>query len=222
MKDVKLKNKVLELRSKGYTFGEINTALRSRLSKSTISYWCKEIAMDKKSSMRIREIARGNLVVARQKALVVNKIKRAKYLADIYKRNRGAKDVFKNKMVAKISLAILYLAEGGKSCGSVMLGNSDPGIIKLFLRLLNDVYIIDRSKLRCTLQCRADQDVEKLQKFWSKVTNIPLSSFYKVRIDPRTVGKHTIKKDYKGVCRIDYLSMDIFNDLMVVGRILTV
>ena len=69
-------------------------------------------------------------------------------------------------------------------------------------------------------QCRADQDIKKLEKFWSKITKIPPSQFYKARIDKRTIGKKTLKLEYKGVCRIDYFSADIFTELMKLPRIL--
>ena len=86
-------------------------------------------------------------------------------------------------------------------------------VIQLFLNLLRYCYDIDETKFRCTLQCRADQDIKKLEKFWSQITRIPLSQFYKARIDPRTNGRPSRNLDYKGVCRIDYFSADIFMEL---------
>lgn len=118
-------------------------------------------------------------------------------------------------------LATLYLAEGGKhGNGLIQLGNSDPGVIRLFMDLMRYVYSIDPSKLRCTVQCRADQNIPALEKFWSSITQVPLSQFYKARVDQRTVGVKSIKKDYKAVCRIDYFSAHVYNDLLVAGKIL--
>jgi len=221
MKNIKLKKRVQELRAQGCTYKEINKNLPSDLSKSTLSCWCKGIKMDEKYRLRIKEIVNKNLSIVRKKAWATNRIKKEKNLANIYERNISARDELGKNVVARIALAVLYLAEGKKSGSSVMLGNSDPGIIKLFLKLLDDVHGIDQKKIHCTLQCRADQDVEQLQKYWSKVTKIPLSQFYKARIDPRTKGKKTLKLEYKGVCRIDYLSTDVLNKIMIMGRILT-
>jgi hypothetical protein len=81
-------------------------------------------------------------------------------------------------------------------------------------------YNIDESKFRCTIQCRADQDIQKLEKFWSEATNISLKQFYKARIDPRTIGKLSIKKEYKGVLRIDCFSAKILQELLEIPRIL--
>ena len=134
-------------------------------------------------------------------------------MQEVYSRVSHLGKLIKNKDIAKISLAMLYLGEGSKTRSSLMFGNSDPTIISLFLRLLRYCYKIDEDKFRCTLQCRADQDIQKLEKFWSNITNIPLSKFYKARVDPRTIGKISKNPEYKGVCRIDYFSADIFNEL---------
>ncbi len=120
----------------------------------------------------------------------------------------------KNKDIAKIALAMLFLGEGSKkSKGTLMLGNSDPQTIILYLKLLRQCYVLDEKKFRCTVQCRADQDTRKLERFWSRTTKIPSKQFYETRIDPRTIGKPSKYLDYKGVCRIDYFSADILTEL---------
>jgi len=163
-----------------------------------------------------------NINKARATALVANKIKREKYLANLYRQNLHLKHALKNKNIAKIALTALYISEGSKNPKGVLtFGNSNPLIINLFLKLLRLIYNIDDNKFRCTLQCRADQDIRQLEQFWSDLTKIPLNKFYKVQIDPRTVGKKTRKKDYKGVCRINYFSADIYNELFVIEKIIS-
>jgi hypothetical protein len=116
---------------------------------------------------------------------------------------------------------MLYLGEGSKDSkrGSLMFGNSDPFIVSLFLRLLRCCYNINEGKFRCTLQCRADQNIKKLERFWFRITGIPLSQFYRARVDPRTIGKKSNKLDYKGVCRIDYFSAELFIELKQIAEI---
>jgi len=101
-------------------------------------------------------------------------------------------------------LAFLYLGEGSKWSGhsGLMLGSSDNNIIKLYLHLLKKCYSLDAGKLKCRISYRADQNINLLEKYWSKVTGIPIKNFYKTKPDPRTVGKPTKNKDYKGVCVI--------------------
>jgi hypothetical protein len=59
------------------------------------------------------------------------------------------------------------------------------------------------------VQCRADQNIEELEKFWLDITKIPKKQFYKAQIDPRTVGKPTLNKNYKGVLKVDYFDTRI-------------
>ncbi len=119
-------------------------------------------------------------------------------------------------------LGALYLAEGTKGDRSgLTFGNSDPEIVRLFLSLLRECFVLDEAKFRCTLQARAGQDIAVLEDFWCRVTGIPMSKFYGARIDQRSGGKLTRKPDYKGVCRIDYLSTALLYEVLAIGRILT-
>jgi len=216
-----IKQKVISLRKQGNTYTEINNSLKKNLSKSTLSYWCKNIKIKKKFTDKIKKQNLITLGNARKKALIVNKNKKEIYFKNLHQKNKNLINLLKNKKFALICLACLYLAEGGKKQkGAVMFGNSDPGIINLFLKLLRFVYVIDEKKFRCTLQGRYGQNVDKLEKFWSNTTKIPLAQFYKARLDKRTMGQKIKKPEYKGVCRIDYLSANIFHELMIIGKIL--
>lgn len=82
-------------------------------------------------------------------------------------------------------------------------------IIQLFLELLKSCFDFKLDKIRCTVQCRADQDILALEKFWMDITKIPKSLFYKARIDPRTIGKPTTNKEYRGVLRVDYFDTKV-------------
>ena len=221
IKKNELKKKVQDLRSNGKTYSEIQTLLDTRIPKSTLSYWCRGLDLPLGYKRKIQEYNKFNLEKAQKIALAMNKIRREAYLKMIRERNLYLANGLKNPETAKIALAILYAAEGSKSThSSIMLGNSDPSIVNLFLRLLRFCYTIDESKFRCTLQCRADQNIKELEIFWSNITKIPLAQFYKARIDPRTVGKPSKKPGYKGVCRIDYFSGEIFLDLASIIKII--
>lgn len=222
MDKLKLKEKAIKLRKRGKTYLEIQKILKVAIPKSTLSYWCSKVKLPKRHQDKIRKIVLNNTQRGREVALVVNRIKREKYLQSVADRNKHLIAVLKNKDTAKIALAVLYLGEGAKNYkrGSMMFGNSDPFIINLFLHLLRYCYDIDESKFRCTLLCRADQNIKKLERFWSQITKIPSLRFYKTRIDPRTIGKPSKKLDYKGVCKIDYFSADLFIELMTIPRII--
>lgn len=217
MDRIKVREKAIELRKKGKTYSEIQKSLKIGIPKSTLSYWCNKIKLSKKCRDRILELVLKNAKKSRKTALIVNRTKREKYLKSVRVRNKHLARSLRNKDTAKIALVMLYLGEGGKhQRGSLLFGNSDPFIISLFLHLLRYCYRIDESKFRCTVMCRADQNAKELEKFWFKITDIPFSQFYKTRRDARTIGKPTKKKNYKGVCKIDYFSSDIYTELMTI------
>lgn len=216
-----IKERVIQLRKDGKTYGEIQNTLGLKIPKSTLSDWCSGILLSQLQKKRLEINSKKQSEKGLAIALVANKIKRNKYLASVDKRINHLTKIIKNKNVAKIIIATLYLGEGGKQRkGTLCLGNSNPGIINLFLQLLRYAYNIDESRFRCTLQCRADQNIKKLEKFWSETTKIPPKQFYKAQIDQRTLGKKSKKLEYKGVCRIDYFSADLFIELMKIGELM--
>lgn len=214
------KQKVINLRKKGKTYSEIKKYLKKNISKSTLSYWCKDTKLPINYYKKVQDLKKASLIKARKIAWKINNVKRKKYLDEVINRNKYLTGKIEDKDVARIALAILYLCEGSKKKSSLMFGNSDPFIIKLFLRLIRYCYDINEKKFRCTLQCRADQDIKILEKFWSRITNIPLKQFYKAQVDYRTINKPSRKPNYKGVCRIDYFSSALFIELKKIGEIL--
>lgn len=221
MDNLRLKGSVIKLRERGKTYSEIQRILRTKIAKSTLSYWCQNIPLPMGYQRKVKEYNKFNLNKARKIAFTANREKREKYLKSVIRRNAHLRGILENRDIAKVALTMLYLGEGSKTQrGSLMFGSSDPFIISLFLHLLRYCYNIDESKFRCTLQCRADQNIKKLEKFWSKITNIVPAQFYKARIDSRTIGKPSRKQDYKGVCRIDYFSADVFTELLQIPKII--
>ncbi len=217
-----LKTKVIILRKSGKTYSEICKVIGVNVPKSTLSNWCGNISLPREQQQRVKFLIEKGAGRGRAVALIVNKLKRDKYIQNVRDRVSHLAVKLRNKDTSKIALTMLYLGEGSKKQrGSLMFGNSDPSIIRLFLRLLRRCYDINENKFRCTLQCRADQNIKKLENFWSQVTKISLTQFYKARVDPRTIGRPSRNPDYKGVCRIDYFSGDIFMELKQIMEIIT-
>jgi hypothetical protein len=222
MHKLETKKKAQSLRSKGKSYNEIRKILNISVSKSTLSGWCNgiELPMHYKEALRcrnalhlsrIRDLSARNQKERRQSVLLQT-LRDHKEFLDLYQTD---------KQVKKIGLVILYLAEGSKSArGSLMFGNSDPAIIQMFLDLMRECYKLDESKFRCTVQCRADQNIPELEQFWSQLTSVPLSQFYGARVDKRTVGQVSRKPNYKGVCRVDYFSSAIDLELKCLARAL--
>jgi len=219
---VAYKASALRLRKRGKSYGEIRSELNARIPKSTLSLWCADATFTQAQLNKIEQRMRRGGEIGRAAAIALNRERRDRYFKSLFHANEPLRrKIFASKKSAKLVLATLYLAEGSKGQKArLMFGNSNPGIIRLFMDLMRFVYEIDESKLRCTVQCRADQDTRSLEMFWSKVTAIPRSRFYKARVDPRSIGVPSLKKDYRAVCRIDYFSSSVYNDLLVAGRVI--
>jgi hypothetical protein len=197
-----LKSKVIELRSKGKSYLEINRLLNSSIPKSTLSYWCKNVGLPIDYKDKIKKINKNNLLKGRNIAnqnrveKVRDHLNNTKLIFDKY----FDKSFLDNDL--KAILAILYLSEGAKwkSHRGLLLGNTDKRIIILYIYLLRVCYGIDRNKLKFHINYRADQDLSKLIRYWSKLLKVKKDQFYQTKPDLRTVGKKTRNNNYQGVC----------------------
>jgi len=218
-----LKGKAIVLRKKGKTYSEIQKDLKVRIPKSTLSYWCQNVPLPPEYGPKINLLNLANCEKGRAVAVVVNRCKREEFLQKLHEKNFYLLKKT-NKHVLKMLLAMIYICEGSNWSvhRGLVLGNTDPDLINFYIFLLKTCYpdIISHDNLRCRIGCRADQDIKKLEKFWSGATKIPLKHFYKTRPDPRTAGKPTKKKNYKGVCVISSRGTEIQLELEMIARML--
>jgi hypothetical protein len=119
---------------------------------------------------------------------------------------------------------MLYWGEGAKSGkGCVDFANSDPNMARVFLRMLRKIYRIKEEKVRILLYCYANQDVDKLIKYWAKMLRVSESLFIKpyIRAD-FDISKSS--KMPKGLIHIRYndmrLLLQIKADIDIIYRYL--
>lgn len=225
---IKIKEKVRKLRSQGKTYSEINKVMGINFAKATLYDFCKSVILPSTYGAKIKKMNQNSIKLAWK----VNKLRRKEFLNRLDSENELISKQIYQKDVAKIALAMLCLGEASKyGTGSVFsLGSSNPKIIVIFLALLKQCFNFNFEKVRCTVQCRADQNTFELEKYWQKTSGIPKRLFYKTRIDPRTIGRPTRKTEYKGVLKIDYINTEvqleleslaktIYNKLLVLGPV---
>ncbi len=221
MKRANLREKVRKLRSKGKTYSEIKEVLGIAVPKSTLSNWCKNIILPSWYVAKIREVNHKNFTKAQAMAWASIKQKRELFLDKVRQEANG---VIKNFNIEslKTALAMLYLGEGAKWSGhsGLMLGNSDPKVILLYISLLEKCYKIKSNQLKCRICYRVDQNIRELEKYWSNITGISKENFYKTKPDPRTKGKKTKRIDYKGVCVITCAGSHIQLELEEITKVL--
>lgn len=95
-----------------------------------------------------------------------------------------------------IFLTALYWGEGSK--GDFGLSNSDPDLIKVFVRGLKELFNINNNRLRVSIRIYKDLDKNKCLKFWSNIIGIPIEKFVSVNV---LEGKKNGKLIY-GMCRV--------------------
>lgn len=107
-----------------------------------------------------------------------------------------------SKTLLKVVGATLYWAEGRKSYRDkrgwmqypVALTNSDPEIIRTFTKFLRETIGIENKNLRGWLQIYPDLNKATCEKFWSKLSGIPIKQFHKTYV--AKAGKHKPKHNY--------------------------
>jgi hypothetical protein len=214
-----LRDRVVRLRQEGKTYGEIQAILDKRIAKSTLSYWCRTIVLPDDYQKRVRALILKGLSKSRATALLKKQEIKEKHHEELVKKYGPLKKLMSDRDVALIALSMLCLGEASKT-NNLYLGSSDVRIIKLFLGLLQKCFPYDLEKVRCTIQCRADQDILELEEYWVRESGIPKRLFYKTRIDPRTVGKPTLRREYRGVLKVSYFSSEIQKTLKVLYNLL--
>ena len=215
----RLKQKMRDLRAQGWSLGEMSK--KSKIPKNTLSGWVKDIRLTSKQKERIREKIVKAGAVGRPLAALAIRAKIEDWKEGIRGKVKHFKKMpFQNPEISKAMCGILYACEGAKYPASRFLyfGNTDPGLISFFLTLLRRTYDINEKKLRFDVMHRWDQDDEKLKHYWSKITKIPISQCFKSRPDIRTKGKPTLKRDYRGICRIIYYDTSLQFELQSIGE----
>ncbi len=204
------KEKARILRKQGKSINQI--VAESGLSKASVSVWVRDIVLTKSQKNKITE--RGRSMESIEK-------RRLSRLANEYKKTRSVMDSAK-KDISSISLhelkiigSMLYLGEGGKTRkGMVRLANSDPLIIQMTMRFFREVCLVPENKFYGHIHTFDNADVEKTEKYWSKITKIPRKQFYKTYVKQSTASLHKRKTLPYGTCEIGVCDTKLFLTIM--------
>ena len=194
-----------ELRSQGLDYEEIVAALG--VSKSSVSLWVRDMPRPPRLSYeetrkRAAEGVRRYWAAERPAREARREAVRAAAAAEI--------GVMSPREIL-IAGAIAYWCEGTKSKPHelrerILFINSDPGLIKFFLRFLR-VAQVESAQLRFRVYIHETADVAAAERFWADIIGAEPGSFYQAvlkRHNPRTIRKH-VGPDYHGCLRIDVL-----------------
>lgn len=204
------KKKAIELRKKGYSYNEIRRHVL--VSKSTLSLWLEGVVLSSTAKKRLENQYTTGQLKSQES---IRRKTRIKEEYAIQKANDALSGVTFSKEFKKILCGVLYWCEGSKSSrGAVSFTNSDPEMIKIFLRFFRSSFQVDEKKFRICVHLHSYHKKDIVLQYWSKVTNIPLSQFIKPHLK-LTSGMYK-KEGYQGCIRVSYNDVVVLRELLAI------
>ena len=199
----KEKEAALKLRQDGMSIKDI--AQRLSVSKSTVSYWCRDIQLDEKTIKNLAEKSKKSGVEAFLKIAENKRLKRLQDTEDAQKAGVEALGKLSKRDIFCIGLG-LYWGEGYKK-GNQEFGfsNSDPVMIAFYILWLKTVFNIERDQLtlRVSINHAHINRITVVENYWSDTTGIPLAQFTKTSLIKTASQKiYTNTEDHFGTLRI--------------------
>ncbi|MEU1514368.1 hypothetical protein ABZ490_19780 [Streptomyces sp. NPDC005811] len=197
-----LREKARELRLQGWTYDRIQLELGC--SKSSISLWVRDLPKPER-----REPTEQAKLAARKRWEHEGAIRDAERTETKATAAREIGPMTDRELF--LAGVALYWAEGSKDKPydrreSVILVNSDPGVIELYLAWL-DLLGVARERLRFTLMIHETADVTSAERYWADLVGADRSAFYKTTLkkhNPKTVRKN-IGDSYRGCLAVRVL-----------------
>ncbi|MDO8584776.1 MAG: hypothetical protein Q7R85_01500 [bacterium] len=198
------KQRAVALRRQGLSYSEILREVP--VAKSTLGVWLHDVGLSKTQKQRLTD---KKLASARRGAA----IRHANRLATISRIHaEAAKDIINisERELFLIGVA-LYWAEGAKEKdyqpGSrIAFSNSDPRMIKLFLRWLSAICRVpaDQLVLEIYIHESAANTIPSVTKYWATATGFDQSSFTRIyyKKNKLRTNRKRVGNDYFGLLRI--------------------
>jgi hypothetical protein len=204
MAKLELKELAIALRKQGKTYNEILTTVP--VAKSTLSLWLRDVGLARVQQHRITKRKRA----AQLKGAAVRREDRLVRTESIVLAAKKEVGTISNRELLLIGAA-LYWAEGAKekphnTCVQLMFANSDPAMVKLYMRWLRDILDISDADIIVTVHLHQNKlhQLASVTQYWASMVNLPLQSFGKPVIkkhNPKTNRKN-ISDSYRGLVAI--------------------
>lgn len=211
--NLEAKIKAQKLRRKGFSYKEIQEVIF--VPKSTLSNWCRDIALTEKQALRLFKnklegSARGRIIGAKRQ-----QAKRLGQIRELFR--EGRKEVGRmskrDKFVAGVAL---YAAEGTKRDKACCFSNSDPVLIKFMASWFREFCYVPEDKFRGAIWLHEGLDEKKAKNYWANLVNISTQKFYKTYIAKNKTGSKKIRKNIHnfGVFSLRFSDAKIHRKLM--------
>lgn len=204
---INTKNKAIGLRKNGFSIKEI--ANKFHISQSTSSLWLRNAKVSENGIKRLRNrkiLAQYRTSQKWQKI----RIKQERINSKIAK--KSLRCIKTDRDCCRLYAAILFWCEGGKADKTgVRFINSDPLLVKTFLRLFRRGFNIDEKRFHLLMHLHQYHNEHKQKLFWSSIAQVPTNQFNKTYIKKNT-GK-VIRANYPGCLAICYNDANILREI---------
>lgn len=175
-----LKEKACELRKQGLSYNEILQEIR--VSKSSISLWCRDVPLTKAQRKRLQEKRPQGMngIIAIQKYFWRKR-------CEAFDVGRALTRRFYNDPIFVGGL-MLYWAEGSKSSSGAEIANSDDRVIRFMVAWFEKFFGYQPESLRIHMHLHSGQNEESMKEYWSQITGVPLMNFQKSFVKPEGSG----------------------------------
>ena len=162
----RLREQATKLRlEKELSYGEIKKRLN--VAESTLSYWLREFPLTEEKIKELRKKGWKKGEASRERfRLTMRKKKEARYLEVYNKYQKRFTEISKESFF--IAGLMLYLGEGDKRNESrIGLTNTDPWVIKFFVKWLIDFLSIPKEKIKVQLYLYENMNVGQENRYQS-------------------------------------------------------
>lgn len=217
------KQKAFTLRLSGKSYKDIEREMG--IPKSTLSSWFSGVQLSDEVRSKINTRGRKKsieLLLERNKKQTELAIKRNHDIRNDFAREIGS---ISDRELLLIGIA-LYWAEGHKkmfikngreiTAHPVSLTNSDPELVKVFLRFIREICKVDEKRIKASIRMFDHQNEKHVFNYWQGVTGIAKENFCKVYtgVSKSSQGKRPYNRLLYGAIQIRVSDTGLFHGVI--------
>jgi transposase-like protein len=195
-----------QLRQDGMAVTQI--AKQLDVAKSCVSSWVRDIVLTPEQITQLQK-SKG-AYGAQNKGAQVNRQK-ALQLRQHYQMEGRARA--KQNDPLHYGGCMLYWAEGAKARNSLQFANTDPHMLKLFMRFLREALFVTDNRIVIHIVCHAQTvgEIERIEQYWLDLLGLSSINIRKTTIKQGSIVVHNHLPN--GVCNIIVYSTELLQHI---------
>ena len=195
------KRQAVKLRKEGWSIKEI--AKYVGVSQSSVSVWVRNIKLTESQRLRLdKKEKERSLVGLRKGTKIWSEMNKNRRITD---QQNGRKVIENSSDLYKMG-CMLYWGEGAKARNSVNFANSDPAMMVLFKKFLDEEFKVPEEKYRIKINTYVNNgmSLEDIETYWLDLLELNGENLQKSSVSikhPMSTGRRKGKLLY-GVCSL--------------------